>query len=535
MANPYAEYAPQAANPYAQFAAPSLAWSDVPLEALKNAPKSAVNLAENLVQPILHPIDTAKNLGALASGVISKMGRPGDFVMEGHEPAPLSPQELEKRNAVEAPADAVGQFFKDRYGSGEGVKKTLATDPVGAAADFAALLTGGAGLAGRGTMVGGALSRASSVVDPLTNVGRVGSVFTKIAEPVISQGLGFSTGAGPDAIRTAARAGFEGNQAFPANMRGNVAATDMVDMAQRGLSAERAERGANYQAGMAPVKADTTQLDLQPIRDAFAKANEIGSYEGVPLRRSTALTSEKIAGLLNEWQSLPPDKFRTAGGLDALKQAIGDVRDSTEFGTPSRRFADTVYHGVGNEIKRQVPEYADTMAAYGSASDRINNLQRTFSLGEKAADDTAVRKLQSVMRNNVQTNYGERQRLMDVLAKHEPDLPFAVAGQALNSVTPRGLVARGGAFATAAAATHNPLIAAALLAESPRVVGEAAHLAGRGAGAVSGAADALGINASSSRIAGQAAVQSGEMSKEMKKNKELARLLMQRNERKAAN
>ena len=531
MANPYAEYAPQAANPYAQFAAkPDLTWSDVPLEALKNAPKSAVNLVENLVQPILHPVDTAKALGSLASGFISKTGRPGDLVMEGHEPAPLSPEDLAKRNAVEAPADAVWQFFKDRYGSGEGIKKTLATDPVGAAADLAGVLTGGAGLAGRGTMVGGTLARASSVVDPLTNVGRVGSVFSKVAEPVISQGLGFSTGAGPDAIRTAARAGFEGNQAFPTNMRGNVPATDMVDMAQRGLAAERADRGANYQAAMAPVKADATQLDMQPIRDAFAKANEIGSFEGVPLRRSTAQTSDKIAALLNEWQSYPPDKFRTAGGLDALKQAIGDVRDSTEFGTPSRRFADTVYHGVGNEIKRQVPEYADTMAAYGNASDQINNLQRTFSLGEKATDDQAVRKLQSVMRNNVQTNYGERERLMNVLAKHEPDLPFAIAGQALNSATPRGLVARGGAFATMAAATHNPLIAAALLAESPRVVGEGAYLAGRGASGVSGAADALGINAGSTRAAGQGAVQVGETSKEMKKNKELARLLMQRNE-----
>lgn len=552
MANPYAEYAPQAAsNPYAQFVAtPSLAWSDVPLEALKNTPKSAVNLAQNLAQPIIHPIDTATSIFDLTKGLASKAMRSSgltDLLASAGQDVPSADAQREiehqKSGFREQTADSIGQFLKERYGSGEGVKKTLATDPVGAVADLAGLLTGGAGLVGRGTMVGGALARASSVVDPLTNVGRIGSVFTRLAEPVASQGLGFSTGAGPDAIRTAARAGFEGNQAFPANMRGNVAATDMVDMAQRGLAAERGERGANYRAGMAPVNADTTVLATQPVLDGIDRATNIGNFRGTNppamggsvfnTNRSAGNIQQQMADVVQEWHALPPAQFHTAAGFDALKKAIGDLRDSTQYGTPERTAADRVYHAVGDEIRAQVPEYAATMDAYGAASDQIRNIQGALSLGEKATSDTSIRKLQSVMRNTVQNNMGERQRLMEVLAQHEPDLPFAIAGQSLNSPTPRGLVARGGAFATVAAATHNPLIGAALLAESPRIVGEGAYLAGRGAGAVSGVADALGVNANSSRVAGQAAVQAGEMSKEMKKNKELARLLMQRNEQRA--
>jgi hypothetical protein len=177
-------------------------------------------------------------------------------------------------------------------------------------------------------------------------------------------------------------------------------------------------------------------------------------------------------------------------GFDALKQAIGEVMRTHKPGTLEYRVAKNLYDAAKDSITNRVPEYAKVMSGYHDASDKISELERTFSLGHNASTDTALRKLQSVTRNNATSNYGHRADLMnDNLATYQPDLPYALAGQAMASTAPRGIGAGIGAHATGYGGmggllTHNPLLAlgslAALPAYSPRAVGEAAYAAGRG-------------------------------------------------------
>ncbi len=82
---------------------------------------------------------------------------------------------------------------------------------------------------------------------------------------------------------------------------------------------------------------------------------------------------------------------------------------------------------------------------------------------------------------------------MEVLAQHEPDLPYAIAGQSLNSIEPRG-IARIGPYASVAGAFAHPATLVTLLMESPRLVGEAAHAAGKVGGAIGRGTAAAGIN-----------------------------------------
>jgi hypothetical protein len=87
------------------------------------------------------------------------------------------------------------------------------------------------------------------------------------------------------------------------------------------------------------------------------------------------------------------------------------------------------------------------------------------------------------MRNNVNTNFGKREDLAQTLTQNgAPQLMESLAGQSMNAWTPRGLnkLISGG---LAGSAYFNPAIAAALPLTSPRIVGEAAHAAGRVAGA----------------------------------------------------
>jgi hypothetical protein len=100
-----------------------------------------------------------------------------------------------------------------------------------------------------------------------------------------------------------------------------------------------------------------------------------------------------------------------------------------------------------------------------------------------------LRKLQSVMRNNVQTNYGRRTDLAKMLAANgAPQLMEKLAGQALSSPVPRGLAkfaasgiegvvpaltaAKAGLAAGGLAAAK---IAPMLAFTSPLLMGSAAH------------------------------------------------------------
>jgi len=231
----------------------------------------------------------------------------------------------------------------------------------------------------------------------------------------------------------------------------------------------------------------------------MAEAHGRAYFRGVPIDEVAAKTLDDIRAKVSQFREIaksgPADaSYRAAEGLDALKQAIGEIRLRTQPGTKARSIADHVYNTIKGEITRQVPQYASVMKGYSQASDKINDLTKTFSLGERAAPDTTARKLQSVMRNNVNTNYGRRTKLMDELARHEPNLPASLAGQAMSSSTPRGLnsvVALGGVghgMAGAAGAAGLAPVSPALLGGfaalpfmSPRLMGEAAYGTGRAA------------------------------------------------------
>lgn len=482
-------------------------WADVPGEALKNLPASAGNFVNALVQPIIHPVDTGKALIALGDAVGSKISRPGNLLRAG-DPEP-TPEQLKARAQREAPADAVGQFFVDRYGSGEGIKNTLATDPVGAAADLATVLTAGGALP---TRLAPVLSRAGAMVDPLTQTGNALRLGARGAEAVTSNALGMTTGAGTESIRAAGRAGKEGGEAakaFTDNMRGNVPIEDIVDTAKSALEGIRRERADAYKAGKADLSKDKTILDFNDIDAKVAKASEVGTYKGQTTEPKAVAITQEMTDSINAWKQLDPAEFHTPEGLDALKRRLGNIRDATPERSPERVAADRIYRAVRDEVAAQAPGYAKMMEDYAQSSEKIKEVSKTFSLGEKATGDTAARKLQSATRDGAQTSWRKRGELLDELARYEPSLPYAIAGQSLNALAPRGLVGRGAATVTAAGLIANPLNVLALPGFSPRVVGEIVYSGGRAIGGVEEIANALNITPEALRAIGQGAFQSG--------------------------
>jgi hypothetical protein len=125
-------------------------WSDVPGAALNNAPESAGNMVKDIGNAIIHPIDTAMAIadtgaGALREGAKAVLPK---AAFDAIDSVGTQDMQASGERASEV-AKATGTHYKDRYGSSEALKQTLAKDPVGVVGDVAGVATGGAALAGK--------------------------------------------------------------------------------------------------------------------------------------------------------------------------------------------------------------------------------------------------------------------------------------------------------------------------------------------------------------------------------------------------
>lgn len=391
-------------------------------------------------------------------------------------------------------AAAVPAFIQAMRTGGLSTGAKAAPGVAGWAANMAPRIAGGAvsggvtaGLvnpedAGTGALIGGALPPGVQLAKAL------GAGTKNAVAGLAKHTLGTSTGTGAESVATAYRAGKQGGTEFLDNLRGKVPFTDVLDEAKAALSQMRVDRSNQYKQGMAGVSADKTVIPFDPIDKAVSSLKSMGNFKGQVINKNASGTVDEIAGLVGQWKALDPNEFHTPEGLDALKQAISDIRDTTQMGTAARKAADTAYNAVKGQITMQAPTYAKVMKDYSEASELVKEIERSLVGNQKTAADTAMRKLQSLMRNNVNTNYGNRLDLARTLEAKGADILPAVAGQAMSSMTPRGLQGLSASgIAGAGLLTSNPAALAMLPFTSPRLMGEAAYGLGamnRGVGKV---------------------------------------------------
>lgn len=355
---------------------------------------------------------------------------------------------------------------------------------------LAGAVTGGAsaGLvnpedAATGAMFGGALPAAAKAA------GWAGQKIAQGVRGAAKHGLGLTTGVGAEPVAQAFRAGRAGNREFVENMRGQAPLDDILARAKSGLDNMRAERSAQYRSGMVPIANDKSVLSFDDLERAFDQAAGVATYKGQIKNEAAAGAVGRMRAAVDEWRQLDPAEFHTPEGMDALKQKLGAIMESippTERG--AKLAAGKVYNAAKSTIEAQAPTYAKVMRDYSEASEQITEIERALSLGDRASADTAMRKLQSLMRNNVQTNYGNRLALAESLEQGgNVELMPSIAGQAMSSWTPRSLAGQAGAGATGLGAflTSNPLLLGMLPLQMPRAVGEAAYGLGRLSGGTS--------------------------------------------------
>lgn len=130
----------------------NLGLGDVVMGAIGNFPSSYQKFGENILAPLVHPIETAKNLGNLGLATAKTALVPS-----------LAVQDPQVQQAFHPIID----FYKQRYGGWENLKKTVAEDPAGFLADLSVVLQGGGvamkgiGQAARGEAASNALGAAT--------------------------------------------------------------------------------------------------------------------------------------------------------------------------------------------------------------------------------------------------------------------------------------------------------------------------------------------------------------------------------------
>tara|TARA_R110002096_G_scaffold393724_1_gene588788 strand:- start:1007 stop:2665 length:1659 start_codon:yes stop_codon:yes gene_type:complete len=456
-----------------------MSWTDVGSKAIQNIPSSAAQAGKDLVQPFMHPIDTAQAVGNLALGGIQKL-IPDNIAIINQV---IGEQDSEKH------ADAFGKFFAGRYGSIEGFKNTVATDPVGVLADLSMLFTGGgsalARVPGKVGSIAQKTAKLGSMIDPAVLAVKGAAKAPGMAARGVANiigGAGTHTGGG--SLIEAAKAGFQGGdraKAFRAGIEGTSDIRQVVDDAKSAVSQLKMERGAAYRAKMTELGKNPTVLPFKNITDAVFDSFEVGTFKGQQLSPSTGALRKQITEHVSDWKKLDPSEFWTAEGLDALKKKINSIPVSFEDAA-SLKVKRDVMRSIKSTIEKADPTYKDIMKDYSKASSVLDDLTRELSLGDKAAASTSYRKLTAALRNNVQTNYGERAKMVDLLeSKGATSVAPTVAGASLNSLTPRGLGTMLPGL-TSYGAMSNPALLAALPFMSPRLMGEAAYGAGKMAG-----------------------------------------------------
>lgn len=144
----------------------SLDWLDTIEQAGENLVPSAGKALAGVASSVMHPVDTVTTLGKIAKGLRSKI--------DGYAGADQDPEQKAKDEQL---VDALGHSYKDKYGSLDGFKKYLASDPAGVLMDASTVLGGGGSLAAKLPGVAGKAGEVAAdvgkVVNPLNPAGVV--------------------------------------------------------------------------------------------------------------------------------------------------------------------------------------------------------------------------------------------------------------------------------------------------------------------------------------------------------------------------
>lgn len=435
--------------------------SSVPLTAVTNIPSSGYEFGKNLIQPIMHPIETGKNLLGILKGAVGA----GD-------------------NSDSQKWDAVKQAIIERYGGYENIKRTIANDPVGSLADVSTILTGGGTLVSKVPQIsklGTIAKTVGNTIEPLSLASKPIEYAGKGAGTILSGTAGFTTGAGGESVRQAFRAGKEKIPAFKEAMGEPV--VNLQTNAKSALQTIKDGMKRDYVDRLDKLKTNTTQLDINPVKanlgqlqkDYNITRNSKGEFDfsRSTLDRNSYTDVENIIKTVEDWGNAPGDL--TPRGMDILKRKLDDFYSENKN---SRGFVTSLKNTVKDTIGGQVPEYKTMLGNYEKTSSQIDEIEKALSLGKKSGADTAIRKLLTSLKEN---NEFRGTLIKQLDEANGGSLSSQLAAHNLKSWTPTSFMGKAVDIAAISGLMYalSPKLGVGVAMASPKVVGELAYTLGK--------------------------------------------------------
>lgn len=328
-ADPMAEFELISAAPAAPM--PQRTWSQVPSEAFSSFIPSAQKFFGGVYEAVTKPVETLTGLGEILTGAYAR------FIPQEWMADPNKAQEFI------AKANAVGGAYRDRYGSVQSLKNTIATDPVGFAADVSSIAgIGAVATPGRASQV---LSATSRYTDPL----RVSGILP--------------------AAEVLGRAGVTGASTIARGPKANLLMESVEGRAPEVINALRQQR--QYVPGSTPTAGEVVaEIGMQP--------------RAVPLTRYAALQESATKVLPSEY--LAREQAQEAARLNYLRNIGGaDPASQFVFNAATRMRANEAKMLYGVAGAKIVLEDATLQALKQRPS-----MQKAFDLAEKLAKEEGV-------------------------------------------------------------------------------------------------------------------------------------------------
>ena len=381
-------------------------WLDVPVEAVGNVVPSAINMATGVYKAVTSPYETAKSIGNIVSGAMYNTLTPDSVKQISN----FLGDEKGVKEAMDM-ANAVGGIYKDRYGSEEALKNTIATDPVGFAGDLSTLLSGGATAAGRiAPTVGGALATGAKYTNPMNVITPIAkSPFVasakgvdfarKVLNPKANALIANVEGKGPEIINalrapeqfvagSAPTAGelaaTTGSTLYPALQKSVLERIPSKSLERKNLNTEaiKTELGTIAKgADELDIATTARSAATDPMYEAVRTAGNVVDPQNIIQIKSfindtinknpgnTELVTEfsKIGNLLEDAAgNVRTDAGQVASILDGLK---------TTLAKQDNKFIKGELAQVKNQLVSAIPGYAAADAKFAEMSQPINKMQ----------------------------------------------------------------------------------------------------------------------------------------------------------------
>jgi hypothetical protein len=397
-------------------------WSDTFGEAISNLPTSAGKFGREMYEAVTSPVQTATNILDIGAGALQNITP--KVIKDIVDRFDTNPDAAKRAVAT---ANAFGGEYAKRYGTMDGFKEALATDPVSVISDFSALASGGASAVGR-------------VAPTTAKVLATTAKYTNPAAPLVAAaeyGIGMGAKAAGNVVdvmqgqRAAVKAGNIVRNALteqgraPQNL---LAAQAAIQNAAPGTTVRQALSDVTapqvqFLGEMMDARAPGAALKAQQAREAARRA----TLQSITPDEAAAITARKtVSDPLYTAAAAPTTPITTAPlvqNIDALMaanpgnvklvSALNQVKSGLEASTTAQQVSSVLDNlkdlisskdnkfivsnliDVKNDIIKAVPGYKIAQQTFAAMSPPVNQarvlgamqdvLTQPLGVGERAA------------------------------------------------------------------------------------------------------------------------------------------------------